>query len=80
MALTMFWQQKITPTPSTAGNSEQAKMQQSMMKIMPVMMLVMLYKFPSGLALYWATQNMLMIVQHYVYKKRKERKAAHAEA
>ena len=44
------------------------------------MMLVMLYNFPSGLALYWSTQNILMILQQVVYKKRRERKAAAAAA
>lgn len=64
MAGTMFWQQKLTPT---GGDSQQQKM----MAFMPVFMLVILYNFPSGLALYWTTNQCLMIVQQVVYKKRK---------
>ena len=65
MAGTMFWQQKITPTASADPN------QQKMMMFMPVMMLVMFYNFASGLALYWTTQNILMIIQQLMMKKSK---------
>jgi len=78
MAATMFLQQKLTPVPG-AGDPRQQQMHQMMMKIMPVMMLVMLYNFASGLALYWTTQNVLMIVQQALYRKRLERRKA-AEA
>jgi YidC/Oxa1 family membrane protein insertase len=80
MAATMFLQQKLTPTPS-AADPRQQQMHQMMMKVMPVMMLVMLYNFASGLALYWTTQNVLMIVQQALYRKRLERrKAAEAQS
>lgn len=57
MGATMFLQQKITPmqTPDPA----QARM---MMTIMPVMMTVLFYQFPSGLVLYWMLSNVLAIL------------------
>ena len=73
MAATMYWQQKLTPS---AGDARQQQIQQTMMKFMPVMMLVILYNFPSGLCLYWATQNILMIVQMTLQKRRRESAAA----
>ena len=65
MAGTMYWQQKITPT---AGDPQQAKMMRVMMT---GMMLFFLYTYASGLALYWTTQNLLMIVQQYWMMRKK---------
>ena len=65
MAGTMFWQQKLTPSASADPN------QQKIMMFMPVMMLVMFYNFASGLALYWTTQNILMIAQQIMLKRSK---------
>ncbi len=64
MAATMFWQQKLTPSASADPN------QQKIMMFMPIMMLVMFYNFASGLALYWTTQNILMIAQQLTMKKK----------
>ena len=69
MAVTMVWQQKLTPT---TVDPRQAKM----MQIMPVMMLFLFYTFAAGLVLYWTTSQCLMILQQLLYQKRKERKAA----
>lgn len=66
MTITMVIQQKMTPT---AGDPQQQKI---MMIMMPAMMLFFLYNFASGLALYWTTQNVLMIVQQLLYKQRKK--------
>jgi len=73
MTITMIIQMKVAPT-SAATDERQQQMQKTMMTIMPVMMLVFLYNFASGLALYWSTQNMLVIGQQLVYRKRKEMK------
>jgi YidC/Oxa1 family membrane protein insertase len=70
MAGTMWLQMKLSPS---AGDPAQQKI---MAVMMPIMMLVFLYNFASGLALYWTTQNVLMIVQQMMMK----RKAAHAPA
>jgi YidC/Oxa1 family membrane protein insertase len=65
MGVTMFAQQKITPmqTPDPA----QARM---MLTIMPVMMTVLFYQFPSGLVLYWMMSNLLAIA-HQLWIGRK---------
>ncbi len=58
MAVTMAWQQKLTPSTGDAQ-------QQKIMMIMPVMMLFFFYNFASGLSLYWTTNQVLMIIQLY---------------
>lgn len=64
MSLTMYLQMKFSPS---AGDPTQQKM---MAIMMPAMMLVFLYNFAAGLALYWTTQNILMIVQQLMLKKK----------
>ncbi len=56
MGGTMVLQQRMTPMPS--ADPAQAKM---MMIIMPIMMTVLFYQFPSGLVLYWMVSNVLAI-------------------
>ena len=61
MGATMFAQQKITPT------QQMDPAQQRMMLIMmPLMMTVISYTFPSGLVLYWMVSNVLAI-SHQLY-------------
>lgn len=79
MAVTMYFQQKLTPMAS-GGDEKQQQMQQMMMRVMPLMMLVMLYNFASGLALYWTTQNLFMIVQQVLYRRRVAHRKAEASA
>ncbi len=55
MAATMALQSYLTPT---AGDPAQQKM---MMVMMPVMMLVMFYKFPAALGLYWTVSQFFAI-------------------
>ena len=62
MAVTMFWQQKLTPSTGDAQ-------QQKIMMFMPVMMLFFFYNFAAGLSLYWTTNQVLMIVQLYWQRK-----------
>jgi YidC/Oxa1 family membrane protein insertase len=63
MAGTMYLQMKLSPS---AGDPTQHKI---MAILMPAMMLIFLYNFASGLALYWTTQNILMIIQQLMMKK-----------
>jgi YidC/Oxa1 family membrane protein insertase len=56
MGVSMVIQQKITPMQTPDPN--QARM---MMTIMPVVMTVLFYQFPSGLVLYWMVSNLLAI-------------------
>lgn len=58
MGATMLWQAQITPA---APGMDPA--QQKIMKFMPLMMLLFLYNFSSGLALYWTVNNLLTILQ-----------------
>ncbi|MEW6680026.1 MAG: membrane protein insertase YidC [bacterium] len=62
MGLTMFIQQKMTPStqdPST----------EKMMLIMPLVMTFLFLSFPSGLVLYWLVQNILTIFEHWLIEK-----------
>ena len=75
MAVTMAWQQKLTPSGGDPA-------QQKMMMFMPVMMLFFFYTFASGLVLYWSTNQCLMIAQLLSQKRKqaaKDRAAASAK-
>jgi YidC/Oxa1 family membrane protein insertase len=65
MAATMAWQQRLTPSAGADPN------QRKIMMFMPIMMLVMFYNFAAGLALYWTTQNVLMIAQQLMIQRKK---------
>jgi YidC/Oxa1 family membrane protein insertase len=56
MGITMFVQQKMTPT---MGDPRQARM----MLFMPVIFTFMFLNLPSGLVLYWTVSNILQILQ-----------------
>jgi len=58
MAVTMLIQSRLTPISPTMD-----PMQQKMMKYMPLIFVVFLYSFSSGLTLYWTVQNILSIIQ-----------------
>jgi YidC/Oxa1 family membrane protein insertase len=58
MGASMFITQKLTPT---VGDPAQAKI----MMFLPIMFTVMFINFPSGLVLYWLTQNIISIGQQY---------------
>ena len=58
MGVTMFIQQKMTP--STAD-----PMQAKIFMMMPVIFTFMFLNFPSGLVIYWLVNNLLTILQQY---------------
>jgi YidC/Oxa1 family membrane protein insertase len=58
MGLSMFWQQKITPTSADPA-------QQRIMMIMPLMFSFMFLRAPSGLVVYWFVSNLWAIGQQY---------------
>jgi YidC/Oxa1 family membrane protein insertase len=58
MGVSMFWQQKITPT--TADPT-----QQKIMMFMPIMIAVTMLFAPSGLVIYWLVSNVWSIGQQY---------------
>jgi YidC/Oxa1 family membrane protein insertase len=63
MGVSMYIQQKMTPS---AGDPTQAKI----MMLMPIIFTFMFINFPSGLVLYWLTNNILSIGQQYRIIKR----------
>jgi len=76
MGASMYFQQKITPSNITDP------LQEKIFKFFPVIMTVFFVTFPSGLVLYWLTNNVLSIAQQYyinlAYEKHKEtQKIAH---
>lgn len=65
MAVTMFIQTKLNPTPP---DPVQAKI----MMIMPLVFSVMFIFFPAGLVLYWVVNNILSIAQQWVITRQIE--------
>jgi YidC/Oxa1 family membrane protein insertase len=59
MGITMFWQQKMTP-------SAMDPMQQRVMMLMPAMFTFMMLVSPAGLVIYWFIGNLWTIGQQYL--------------
>ncbi len=70
MGISMFVQQKLTPT-AAAASDEQVQMQKMMLWLMPGMFMVMalFYKWPVGLLLYWTASNLVGVVQQVVVNR-----------
>lgn len=62
MGATQFLQQRMTPM---AGDP----MQRRIFQLMPVFMTVLFLGFPSGMVLYWLTNNVLTIAQQAAYNR-----------
>ncbi len=65
MGLTTWYQQRQMQASSTASGP-QAQQQQLMAKILPIMLVVFAFGFPSGVVLYWITTNLWTIGQQAV--------------
>ena len=63
MGITMFVQQKLTPTTM---DSTQAKI----LQYMPLIFTFMFLSFPSGLVIYWLVNNLLTILQQYLINRK----------
>jgi YidC/Oxa1 family membrane protein insertase len=63
-SLTMYLQQKLTPTTASVNQD-----QMNMMKMFPLIMLFVSSQFPVGLLLYWAWSNILSIIQQLILDK-----------
>ncbi|HZJ33294.1 MAG TPA: membrane protein insertase YidC [Vicinamibacterales bacterium] len=59
MGITMFWQQRISPTSADPT-------QQRVMMIMPIMFTAMMAFSPSGVVLYWTVSQLWAIGQQYL--------------
>ena len=64
VAATTYVQSKLTLPPSTNPNDQSAAMGQSMAYTMPLMLGWFALTFPSGLAVYFITSNVLGIIQY----------------
>lgn len=64
VALTTYVQSKLTLPPTTNPNDQTAAMGQSMTITMPLMLGWFALTFPSGLAVYFVTSNLLGIIQY----------------
>lgn len=62
MGVTMFLQQKMTPTNM---DPTQAKI----MMMMPVVFTFLFLNFPAGLVIYWLVNNVLTILQQYLIRR-----------
>ncbi|HTQ78583.1 MAG TPA: membrane protein insertase YidC [Thermoanaerobaculia bacterium] len=69
MSLTQFLQQRMTPMAADPA-------QRRMFMLMPFVMLFLFLPSPSGLVLYWLTNNILTILQQGVYNHLKQRAEA----
>src|SRR5512138_2575183 len=69
VALTTYIQSKLTLPPTTNPNDQSAAMGQSMTLTMPLMLGWMALNFPSGLAVYFITSNLLGIFQYALMGK-----------
>jgi YidC/Oxa1 family membrane protein insertase len=61
MAITMFFQQSLSPEPADP-------IQAKVMKFLPLLFLYMFASFPAGLVIYWTWSNVLSIAQQYGIK------------
>ncbi len=68
MGIASFVQMKLTPK-TTASDDPQAKMQQKMMQIFPLVFPFILYSFPSGLVLYWTTSTVIGIGEQMLIRR-----------
>jgi YidC/Oxa1 family membrane protein insertase len=69
MGISMFIQQKLSPAPPDP-------LQAKIMMVLPVVFTAFFAFFPSGLVLYWATNNILSITQQWYITRRLEQAAA----
>lgn len=72
MGITMFIQQKMTP-------STMDPVQQKIFLAMPIIFTFLFINFPSGLVLYWLTNNVLSIIQQYFVNRHAAAEAPHVQ-
>jgi YidC/Oxa1 family membrane protein insertase len=64
-------QQKMMTPTSSSSDPQQQQMNQTMLIMMPLIFAMFTLQFPSGLALYWLSTNVVSIVLQYFYMGRK---------
>jgi len=63
MGITMYLQQRLNPAPPDP-------MQQKMFMLLPIVFTFMLARFPAGLVIYWAWNNVLSVGQQYLIMRK----------
>lgn len=77
LGVAMFAQQKLTPSSAPSSNPQAAQQQKMMLWMMPIMMIMFLYRAPSGLNLYIMASTTAGVVEQYVIRKHiREKEAA----
>jgi YidC/Oxa1 family membrane protein insertase len=69
MAVSMFGQTKLNPTPPDP-------LQAKIMMWMPIVFSVMFFFFPAGLVLYWVVNNILSIAQQWQINQMSAKRSA----
>ncbi len=67
MGISMFFQQKMTPT----GGGD--ALQEKLMYFMPIFLTFLFLNFPAGLVVYWLANNILSIIQQYMVNKQMDK-------
>jgi len=81
LTVAMFLQTKMNPATSGATSPEQASQQKMMKYMMPIMMLLIFYKAPSGLSLYVMTSISAGVIEQILIRKHiADKEAAEAAA
>ena len=70
MTALMWYQQKITPVPPAAEETEAIRMQRTMMKWMPIFFGAIMLFLPSGLTLYFLINALTSIIQQFYFNKK----------
>ena len=70
MGITMFFQSKMTQTPSPSPEAE--TQQKIMLYGMPIFLTFLAFRWPSGLLLYWSMSNLFSILQQLFVNKSKK--------
>lgn len=79
VGITQFWQTKMlihTPQPKVKGAEDEsmmANMNKNMMYFMPIITVVIGFKLPSGLLIYWLVTTLLTILQQYIFFKKQHK-------
>jgi YidC/Oxa1 family membrane protein insertase len=71
MGISMFMQQRMTPTNTSTMTDEQAQMQKMMLWMMPIMFtgMAIYLQWPMGLLLYWTASNSFGVAQQFAVNK-----------
>ena len=70
MGITMYFQQiGANPSNKIKSYTKEEKIQSLLSKITPFIFIFLFINFPSGLILYWITNNIFSIIQQYLIKQ-----------